>query len=230
MRPGLVIFDCDGVLVDSEAIASRVFSACAQGLGLAVSQAQADRKFRGRSLGDCLAQLAEELGRPLPEGFLEQLNQQTYRAFRSELRAIDGVSAALDELHRRGLRTCVASSGSHEKMRVTLSLTGLLARLDGRLFSASQVPRGKPAPDLVQFAAAQMRTDVREAIVVEDSLVGARGALAAGTRVLGYVPDGEPDAALRRHAFSSAGVPTFRCMSALPDLVSLRGLRTVPSG
>lgn len=218
----LVIFDCDGVLVDSEELSARVFAAVVGELGLQLSSEEVDNRFRGRSLGDCQRIVEQMLGRALGDDFLEGLNRQTYEAFRRELRPVAGVSSVLQQLRRRGVQTCVASSGSHEKMRLTLSLTDLLPLLDGRLFSALDVPKGKPAPDLFEHAARSLSVDAVNCVVIEDSLVGARGALAAKMSVYGFVDrDGPGGQVERQRAFDEWGVKTFTSMTDLPALLGL---------
>jgi len=145
---GLVIFDCDGVLVDSERIANSVFAELITGIGLPTSFEESVATYMGRSMPTCLGLIEEWLGAPVP-GDLERLYyQRIYAAFDRELEGVPGVIAALDAVESSGMATCVASSGPHERMRRTLGLTGLLKRFEGRIFSATEVPRGKPFPDL----------------------------------------------------------------------------------
>ncbi|HET9953197.1 MAG TPA: HAD family hydrolase, partial [Polyangiaceae bacterium] len=176
-RLSLVIFDCDGVLVDSEPIAARIFAEALGELGLQLSHEQMFDYFVGYSLRQCIDVVESLLGHAVPPGFATKLQDRTFAAFEAELRAVDGIEAALDVLP---LPHCVASSGSHEKMRKTLGLTGLLARFEGKLFSATQVPRGKPAPDLYLLAASQLGTPPEECVVVEDSPTGVKAGVAAG--------------------------------------------------
>lgn len=214
----LVIFDCDGVLVDSEPIANRVFASMLAELGLEVSEADIYRDFVGRSLAYCVGQVEARLGRPLQEDFVERLQRRTFAAFEAEgLRPIDGIVEALDAID---MPFCVASSGEIEKMRVTLGLTGLLPRFEGRLFSATQVARGKPAPDVYLFAAERMGVMPQSCVVVEDSPVGARAGLAAGMTVLGYC------ARTSSESLQVAGVHrTFADMRELPELLRAIGRR-----
>ncbi len=215
MEPQLVIFDCDGVLVDSEPVANRVFTEMLAGLGLTTDYAQACREFVGLSMARCLAILEQRLGRKLPAGFEAELQARTFRAFREKLDAVPGVAEALDRL---SVPFCVASSGEHEKMRLTLGLTGLLPRFEGRMFSATEVEKGKPHPDLFLHAAAGMGASPEFCAVVEDSLPGVQAGRAAGMTVYGYSP-GADGAAL-----ASTGAILFREMAELPDLIC-RGLR-----
>ena len=159
----------------------------------------------------CVEIVEERLGRPVPEGFVERLQARTYEAFRAGLRPVRGVAQALERID---LPVCVASSGEHEKMRLTLGLTGLLDRFEGRLFSATEVERGKPHPDLFLLAARSLGARPPRCVVVEDSAPGVLAARAAGMTALGYAggTDGKPLAA--------AGARVFHGMAELPDLLA----------
>ena len=181
----LVIFDCDGVLVDSERLAVRVEVQLLDEFGWQVSEAEVLDRFVGRSDAHMLSMVEAELGRPVPE-FMDQYRTRLFEAFESELSVVDGVVDVLDQLERHGMATCVASSGTHAKMSRTLGLTGLWDRFDGRIFSATEVERGKPEPDLFLFAAAAMGVGREQCVVVEDSRAGITAARAAGMRSVGY--------------------------------------------
>ena len=149
----LVIFDCDGVLVDSEPLANASFSRALKAQGLDWSVEETMRRLMGLSLKSALEIVEAELGRKLPDDFFEKMQAVTYQSFRdAPLQPVAGVKEAVQALQAAGLATCVASSGSPEKMRFTLGLTGLWDLFDGRIFSSSQVPRGKPFPDLFLHA------------------------------------------------------------------------------
>jgi HAD superfamily hydrolase (TIGR01509 family) len=212
----LAIFDCDGVLVDSEPIANASFSRAIRAQGLDWSPDEVLRRLMGLSLKSCVEVCEAELGRKLPADFVEKMQVVTYQMFRdAPLRPIAGVKEAVLALHKAGITTCVASSGAPEKMRFTLGLTGLWDLFDGRIFSASQVPRGKPFPDLFLHAALRMDVQPFECTVVEDSVPGVKAARAAGMRALAYA--GEPYA--DRAALAAAGGEVFDDMKALPDMV-----------
>ena len=181
----LVIFDCDGVLVDSERLAVRVESQLLGELGWPLTEDEVLDRFVGRSDAHMIAAIEEQLGRPVPD-FTEQYLTRLHAAFDQELTAVDGVVAALDAVDASTMRSCVASSGTHAKMARTLGLTGLWDRFDGRIFSATEVERGKPAPDLFLFAASAMGVRPDACVVVEDSRAGVAAARAAGMRVVGY--------------------------------------------
>jgi HAD superfamily hydrolase (TIGR01509 family) len=157
-----------------------------------------------------LAILEERLGRPLPDGWVDDLDAAVRDAFRRELRPVAGIEAALDAID---LPTCVASSGSQEKMRLTLGLTGLRDRFAGRVFSGEEVGHGKPAPDLFLHAAERTGAAPSDCVVVEDSPFGAQAARAAGMRCLGYAAEGDGTALARE------GATVFTTMSALPALI-----------
>jgi HAD superfamily hydrolase (TIGR01509 family) len=180
----LVIFDCDGVLVDSERLAVRVDVAMLAELGWDLTEADVVERFVGRSDGDMRRDIEAHLGRELPDDWDGSFAQAYRDTFAAELTAVDGVEAALDAI---GLPQCVASSGSHDKMRFTLGLTGLYERFDGRIFSGDEVDRGKPAPDLFLHAAARLGAAPEACVVVEDSRYGVAAARAAGMRSFGYV-------------------------------------------
>lgn len=215
-RPLLVIFDCDGVLVDSELLANQVFRRHLGALGIELSMPEMFEKFVGRSMGDCLRLIAEMLGREPPPDFLKQLDADTFAVFDRELKAVAGIGALLDELTRQGLPYCVASSGSHTKMRKTLGLTGLWDRLQGRIFSASEVARAKPHPDIYLHAAAKMGVVPERCVVIEDSPNGVKAGMAAGMQVLGYAAL-QPEAKLLE-----AGARVFHRMDEVPALLGLQ--------
>ena len=211
----LVIFDCDGVLVDSEPLANTCFARALQREGLDWTVEETMRRLMGRSMKSCVEIVEGELGRALPDDFVDRLQADTMQAFRdAPLKTVPGVVEAIDAIEAAGIATCVASSGSLDKMRVTLGITGLWSRFEGRIFSSSQVPRGKPFPDLFLHAAIEMNEQPFDCAVVEDSLPGVQAARAAGMRALAYVGATHSDAA----ALQAAGGRTFDQMSSLPML------------
>lgn len=184
--PGAVIFDCDGVLVDSERLMNREFSAMLNEIGLPYSAEETTRTFMGRSMKSCMQIVESQLGRAVPDDFLAVLDQRAYAVFERDLLPVAGVEALLDALDRSSTPYAVASSGSHEKMRTTLGITGLLPRLAGRITSATEVANGKPAPDVFLLAAERLNVAPRDCVVIEDSLLGIEAALAAKMRVIGF--------------------------------------------
>ena len=211
----LVIFDCDGVLVDSEPLANTCFARALQREGLDWNVEDTMRRLMGRSMKSCVEIVEGELGRALPADFVDRLQADTMQAFRdAPLRTVPGVVEAIDAIEAAGIATCVASSGGLDKMRVTLGITGLWSRFEGRIFSSTQVPRGKPFPDLFRHAAIEMNEQPFDSVVVEDSLPGIQAARAAGMRALAYVGAPYSDA----EALRAAGGRTFESMSSLPML------------
>ena len=214
----LVIFDCDGVLVDSEPIANTCFARALAREGLDWSVEETMRRLMGRSMKSCVDIVEGVLGRRLPDDFVDRLQADTLQAFHeAPLKPVAGVAGAIDALEAAGYATCVASSGGLDKMRVTLGITGLWQRFEGRIFSATQVPRGKPFPDLFLHAALSMNEHPFVCTVIEDSLPGLQAARAAGMRALAYV--GAPYA--DRDALAVAGGEWFDSMAKLPALVAV---------
>ncbi|MEU6866665.1 HAD-IA family hydrolase [Streptomyces sp. NPDC046876] len=177
------MFDCDGVLVDSERIAARVQVSLGAELGWPLTEDEVVDRFIGRSHAAIREQVAARLGEDTAVIWSERFEQLHREAVDAGLAPVDGLPEALDAL---SLPTCVASSGSHDKMRHTLGRTGLYERFAGRIFSATEVSRGKPAPDLFLYAARQMGVDPAACAVVEDSRPGVAAARAAGMRAFGY--------------------------------------------
>ncbi|MBM3621630.1 MAG: HAD-IA family hydrolase [Alphaproteobacteria bacterium] len=197
-------------------MSNRCFAEALNREGLDWDVAETMRRLMGRSMKSCIEIVEAELGRKVPADFVERLQERTFARFRDEgVRAVPGVVAALDALERAGLATCVASSGDHAKMRITLGGAGLWDRFDGRIFSATQVARGKPAPDLFLFAAERMGVAPADSVVIEDSSAGAQAARAAGMRAYGYVGAAHTD----RAGLVEAGAIVFDNMLGLPALV-----------
>ena len=186
MSGALVIFDCDGVLVDSERLSHQVLQQMLAEHGVQIGFDEAVQRFIGTSLAVCLARVAELLQGPLPEEFAEQFALRTRRAFEGGLRAVPGVEAELDALDTQGVPFCVASNGNHAKVNFTLGHTGLLPRFAGRIFTADDVAHPKPAPDLFLLAARTLGADPARTTVVEDTPTGIRAARAAGMRAIGF--------------------------------------------
>ena len=210
-RIELVIFDCDGVLVDSERVTNRVFAEMLNELGLSVTLDDMFARFVGHSMTQCLELIADMLGHSPPANFLEDYRTRTRAALEVDLLATPGVEEALDRIR---LPYCVASSGDHEKMRTTLGITGLWPRFKGRLFSVTEVPRGKPFPDVFLFAASRLGINPSACAVVEDTPVGVIAGVAAGMRVFGYA------ALTPAHRLLEAGAQiTFKHMRELPALL-----------
>lgn len=182
----LVIFDCDGVLVDSELIASRELAAYLTDLGRPTTDVECRNAFTGISIQSVGDKVRSDWGLDLPQDFVAQLRARDQLAFERHLHAIDGAAHILDTLDATNVRYCVASSGTPEKIRHSLTITKLIERFDANLFSASQVAHGKPAPDLFLFAAQTMGVSPSKCVVIEDSPAGVMAAKRAGMRVIGF--------------------------------------------
>ena len=220
----LVIFDCDGVLVDSEIISCRAHSEVLTRHGYPITADQVLDRFLGVSDREARLAIEAELGRSLPDDFEAQMKQAALQRYADELRAIPYVGETLAAI---GLPKCVASSGTPEKIRHGLSCAGLYDILAPHIFSAVQVKRGKPAPDLFLFAATQMQASPARCLVIEDSVPGIAGARAAGMTVLGFHGGSH---CLPGHAekLRAAGATvTFDDMRRLPDLIARIGAAAV---
>ncbi len=208
----LVIFDCDGVLVDSERIAVRVHVALGAELGWPLTEDEVVDRFVGRSHAAIHERIAARLGERTAATWSRRFEQLHREAVDAELAPVEGLPEALDAIN---LPTCVASSGSHEKMRHTLGRTGLYERFAGRIYSATEVTRGKPAPDLFLHAARQMGVDPAACAVVEDSRPGVHAARAAGMRAFGYAGGLTPAERLE-----GPDTTVFHDMRKLPSLLT----------
>jgi HAD superfamily hydrolase (TIGR01509 family) len=206
-----VIFDCDGVLVDTEQLSNTVLAGLLTQAGLATTFEDCMRDYRGRSIASVLALAVQRHGGPLPDGLADRYYAEVEAVFARELEPVPGVVDALDRI---ALPSCVASSGPHRKMAVTLRRTGLWERFEGRIFSATEVQHGKPAPDLFLHAARAMGFDPASTAVVEDSIPGIEAARAAGMRALAFA----------RHTgageLAAAGGEPFSDMAELPGLLA----------
>jgi len=191
MSPELVIFDCDGVLVDSEPLANEVLAHVLSRHGLHMTVKDCMATFVGLSMSSVVEKANAMLATPLPETFVDDVQQETFEAFKGRIQKIADVDVLIEALQAAGIQTCVASSGGFDKMAVTLGETKLKRYFDGRIFSASQVERGKPFPDLFLHAARQMGVSPQNCVVIEDSRFGIEAARRAGMTVLAFVPEGD---------------------------------------
>jgi HAD superfamily hydrolase (TIGR01509 family) len=207
----LVVFDCDGVLVDSERIANEVFRAMLNDLGLRLSLQDMFDRFVGLSMPQCIELITELHGKPPPSNFVRELQQRTACAFKDELEPIPGVEATLAALD---IPFCVASSGDHEKIRFTLGATGLLSRFEGKIFSVVDVAKPKPAPDVFLFAARTLGVAPCACAVIEDSPTGIRAAVAADMQAFGFAANTPAQKLIGAGAHC-----TFSDMTRLPELL-----------
>lgn len=211
----LVIFDCDGVLVDSEPIAARLTAEAVTELGWAMSAAVAKAEFLGDTFANIIRRVEEQIGRPVPVDWPARSQRNLLAALERELCPIPGVEHAISRLQAAGATLAVGSQGSHDKMQLTLGVTGLLPHFQGRIFSASDVKHPKPAPDLFLHAATSLGFSPAETVVVEDSTRGVKAALAAGMRILGYT------ASVGRAAIEAAGAEPVDDLADVPKLLGV---------
>jgi len=213
-RFDLVIFDSDGVLVDSEPLAAAVLAQQLTELGWPLTPADAEREFKGGTIAGVRAAAEQRLGGALDDGFEAGYYGRLFELFETRLRPVDGIAAVLDALERTGTPACVASNGPRAKIERALAATGLRERFDGRMFSSQDVAQGKPAPDLFLHAAAASNVDPARCAVVEDSSPGVRGARAAGMTVFAYA------AATPADELADADA-VFGAMTELPGLLGI---------
>ena len=216
MKLDLIIFDCDGVLVDSEVISCRAHASTLTRHGYPITEEQVLHRFLGVSDREARLIIEAELGRKLPDDFDAEVKAETLKYYAGDLKAIAHVADAIAAID---LPKCVASSGTPEKIRHGLDCAGLYEQLAPHIFSAIQVTRGKPAPDLFLFAAEQMRAAPARCLVIEDSVPGVTGAVTAGMTVLGFHGGSHclPGHAEKLQAAGAAVL--FDDMRQLPDLV-----------
>jgi len=212
----LIIFDCDGVLVDSEVISCRAHAETLTRHGYPITPEQVLARFLGVSDREARQAIEAELGRELPGDFESQVKQATLQFYAGDLQAIAHVGAAIAAI---GLPKCVASSGTPEKIQHGLTCAGLHDLLAPHIFSASQVKRGKPAPDLFLFAAGQMHAAPERCLVIEDSIPGIAGALAAGMTVLGFHGGSHCRPGYGEKLRAAGAVATFDDMRELPGMI-----------
>ncbi len=219
MVPELIIFDCDGVLVDTEPIANRVLAEMLTAEGYPIDAETCMARFMGRPSAEMKREVEAELGRRLPEDFVERENCAIVEAFLAAPRVPPGLREALGVLPGR---RCVASSSLPPYLRAVLGATGLLGEFE-RVFSAAEVQRGKPAPDLFLHAAATLGVAPEHCLVIEDAPAGVSAAVAAGMAVLGYA------AATSAQALEELGATTFTSMGELPAIVAALGSAARPT-
>ncbi|MET7950008.1 HAD-IA family hydrolase [Micromonospora sp. NPDC005324] len=208
-RPDLVIFDCDGVLVDSESIVAGVLAGQLRQLDVEMTDEECEREFAGLSQDKATERVLTLLGRSAPAGWFDSLTRSVDAALRARVRPMPGV---LDVIRLLDVPFCVASNGRPEKVALTLRASGLARYFEHRIFTAADVAHGKPAPDLFLLAAKRFGVDPQRCVVVEDSASGIAAARAAGMRVLGFV---SADQTL------DGADALFTDMAELPDLLIL---------
>jgi HAD superfamily hydrolase (TIGR01509 family) len=216
-RFDLVIFDCDGVLVDSERLSIALDVEFLAGLGWPITEAEVVERWVGKTDVAMRREIEEHLGRDIGTEW-DAFSERYLAAFAADLVAVDGVADAVDAIQAAGYATCVASSGSHEKIRRNLTLTGLRDRFGERIYSGEDVEHGKPAPDLFLHAARSMGVAPEWTAVVEDSRHGVVAARAAGMWTFAYAGGVTPAGALE-----GEGTTVFDDMRDLPGLIAADG-------
>jgi HAD superfamily hydrolase (TIGR01509 family) len=216
-RFDLVIFDCDGVLVDSESLACVVHADVLTEYGYPISAEQVHARFLGRSAREARSEVEAELGRALPDDYTAKLRATIDAVFGASLQPIPHIAETLARLQRP---ICVASSGTPTRIRSSLGTTQLIHHFGEHLFSALQVARGKPAPDLFLFAAAQMGIAPERCVVIEDSIAGVTAAVAAGMTVFGYHGGSHCSPASATGLRAVGAHLVFDDMRQLPDLIA----------
>jgi HAD superfamily hydrolase (TIGR01509 family) len=211
--PELVIFDCDGVLVDSERLAVVLDMEMLAELGWSLTRTEVIERFMGRSAAHMLGEIERWLGHPLPKGWTETWDTRYRELYAAELEPVEGIVEALRQIT---LPMCVASSSTPDRLRRNLRTVGLYDRFEGRIFSASEVENGKPAPDLFLHAARAMGVEPAECVVVEDSRYGVLAGRTAGMHVLAYAGGGMTPIS----ALAGPGTAVFHDMRQLPALLS----------
>lgn len=217
--PRLVIFDCDGVLIDSEIIAARAQSRALAEHGIAITPEEAALRFAGIPDVDMWRTLQAENACSLPDGFARQYADRLESTFRTELRALPHVHETLKVLRERGLDLCVASSSTPAKLETALKMVGLWDAFAPHVFSTAQVAKGKPAPDVFLYAARQMRAAVLDCVVVEDSVPGVRAARAARMRAVGFVGASHNGPQQRQRLLDEGAFEVIDDLRRLPEII-----------
>ncbi len=182
-----VIFDCDGVLVDTEHLANRVLTDLLCEYGCDMTPAQSHEFFIGGTLAAVAPKMAESFGVTLPDGWIKECYARTFKSFEKDLKPYADLDPVLDLLDAKGIPMAIGSNGPHDKMGVSLGKVGLLDRFRGRICSAHDVQHAKPAPDVYLLAAEKIGIDITECVVVDDSISGVRAGVASGATTIGLV-------------------------------------------
>jgi len=205
-----IIFDCDGVLVDSEPLSNQVMVDIANELGANINLKYALRNFKGNSFNNCAQQISDLIGKAVPNNLEEIYRERSFEKFRNEIKSINGIKNVLDDLK---LPFCVASSGPESKIKLNLELTGLMEYFQENIFSCYTIGKWKPDPSVFNWAAKTMGYNPNECLIIEDSLIGVEAALNGGFDVFGYTAHDYNDE-LRKMA-----TKTFSEMLILPELL-----------
>lgn len=212
----LLIFDCDGVLVDSEMIALDLLARMLTDLGLPIDAVECRGRFMGKTPSDVLADIETMLGRPVPAEFGDRMKATLFERLRRELRPVPDARKVISALPHQ---LCVASSSQPDRIALSLQVTGLASLFDGRVFSAAEVRHGKPAPDLFLHAAARLGVSPADTIVIEDSPAGVTAARMAGMQVIGFVGASHADSALAQMLVEAGAQEVLSRMMDLPATI-----------
>ncbi|NEA34132.1 HAD family phosphatase [Streptomyces sp. SID13031] len=207
----MVIFDNDGVLVDSERLANGILAELLTEAGLPYTLEEAVRDYMGGSMVSMRQKAEAKLGSPLPADLEDRYHERLFAGF-AHLQPVPGVREVLDRLDAEGITYCLASSGTHRRIHTALTTVGFWDRFEGRIFSSEDVEHGKPAPDLFLHAASTLGVKPADCVVVEDSPLGVAAANAAGMRVFGF-------AAMTDPAKLATATEVFHNMTALPEII-----------
>ena len=217
----LIIFDCDGVLIDSELIAAREHTRTLNNHGFSISQSELMERFTGVASAEMYTELEAEFGQPVPATLHDEVKRAVLRAYESDLKPIPGIHEAIEQLRSTEpeIGMCVASSSIPVKIEAGLRVTGLHLHFAPNVFSAVQVPRGKPAPDLFLFAAEAMTVSPTNCLVIEDSLAGVQAGLAAGMTTIGFTGGSHCPSNHDRSLRDIGVMATFSDMHQLPSII-----------
>ncbi len=215
----LIIFDCDGVLVNSEPIVNRIFAETLTEGGFTITYEEVTQQFIGKSLATCLEIIKKTYGRSVPAKLLERCKEREIVALQQELQATEGIAAVLEQIT---LPRCVASNSSPRHIQFVLQLTALLHQFDGKLYRSHHVERPKPFPDVYLYAASQMGKTPENCLVIEDSVTGVQAASTARMQVFGYASRSNQGNSSHHDALIAAGAKlVFEDMYQLPSLLKL---------
>lgn len=205
-----IIFDCDGVLVDSEPLSNQVMVDIANELGASINLDYAYKHFKGNSFNNCASQIANLIGKDVPEDLEDQYRKRSYKKFREEIKPIEGVKQLLESIN---IPYCVASSGPEQKIRLNLELTGLIEYFNSNIFSCYSIQKWKPDPAIFHWATESLGFKPKDCLVIEDSLIGVETALRGGFDVFGYTAHDYKD------ELKNKATKTFDSMLKLQELL-----------
>jgi HAD superfamily hydrolase (TIGR01509 family) len=212
-----IIYDCDGVLIDSEFIAGSVCAEALTRIGWPITMQAFNARFNGVPVKETWAIIRSELAFDLPEGLNDAINNEIYRRYETELKPIPGVAEAIVAV---GGNRAVASSTGLQRLRSNLDFTGIAPLFGEHIYSASQVARGKPAPDVFLFAASQIGADPAHTLVIEDSVAGVTAARRAGMRVIGFLGASHGAEDIGERLLAAGASELFAAMSDLPEVIA----------